>query len=175
MVKAIYFFCHYYILWESNNGGEGRGQSWNESLKSRWIPGGPCGYTSGTKRKHFATLSSPRPCWRRMQLQPSCGSPQWIPCIDWCGDKFQMFVTAYLSRLPWIFPGVPLIINNGAPGKLTVLCVNQTHCITIMPENWFSTITVTSRMRHGASNHRQLNMKHYWSFVTGIERWPKDQ
>ena len=77
IVKATFFFCYYYIVWESNNAGEARGQSWNESLKSRWIPGGSCGYTSGTKRKHFAALSSPRPCWRWLQLQPSCGSPQW--------------------------------------------------------------------------------------------------
>ena len=76
IVKATFFFCHYYIAWESNNAGEARGQSWNESLKSRWIPGGSCGYTSGTKRKHFAALSSPRPCWRWLQLQPSFGSPQ---------------------------------------------------------------------------------------------------
>ena len=33
--------------------------------------------TSGTKRKHFAALSLPRPWWRWLQLQPSCGSPQW--------------------------------------------------------------------------------------------------
>ena len=78
IVKATFFFCHYYIVWESNNAGEARGQSLNESLKSRWIPGGSCGYTSGTKRKHFAALSSPRPCWRWLQLQPSCGSPQWL-------------------------------------------------------------------------------------------------
>ena len=77
IVKATFFSCHYYIVWESNNAGEARGQSWNESLKSRWIPGGSCGYTSGTKRKHFAALSSQRPCWRWLQLQPSCGSPQW--------------------------------------------------------------------------------------------------
>ena len=77
IVKAIFFFCHYYIAWEPNNAGEARGQSWDRSLKSRWIPGGSCGYTSGTKRKHFAALSSPRPCWRWLQLQPSCGSPQW--------------------------------------------------------------------------------------------------
>ena len=76
IVKATFFFCHYYIVWESNNAGEARGQSWNESLKCRCIPGGWCGYTSGTKRKHFAALSSPRPCWRWLQLQPSCGSPQ---------------------------------------------------------------------------------------------------
>ena len=76
IVKATFFFCHYYIVWESNNAGEARGQSWSESLKSRWIPGGSCGYTSGTKRKHFAALSSPRPWWRWLQLQPSCGSPQ---------------------------------------------------------------------------------------------------
>ena len=63
IVKATFFFCHYYIVWESNNAGEARGQSWSESLKSRWIPGGSCGYTSGTKRKHFAALSSPRPYW----------------------------------------------------------------------------------------------------------------
>ena len=80
IVKATFFFCHYqyYIVWESNKAGEARGQSWNESLKSRWIPGGSYGYTSGTKQKHFAELSSPRPCWRWLQLQPSCGSPQWV-------------------------------------------------------------------------------------------------
>ena len=77
IVKATFFFCHYYIVWESNNAGEARGHSWNESLKSRWIPGGSCGYTSGTKRKHFDALSSPRPCWRWLQLQPSFGSPRW--------------------------------------------------------------------------------------------------
>ena len=75
IVKATFFFCHYYIAGEPNNAGEARGQSWNASLKSRWIPGGSCGYTSGTKRKHFAALYSPRPCWRWLQLQPSCGSP----------------------------------------------------------------------------------------------------
>ena len=85
--KAWFFFCHYYIVWESNNAGEARGQSWNESLKSRWIPVGSCGYTNGTKRKHFAALSSARPCWRWSKLQPSCGSPQWIGCLSnvaWC-------------------------------------------------------------------------------------------
>ena len=78
IVKATFFFCHYYIVWESYNTGEAQGQSWNESIKSRWIPGGSCGYTSGTKRKHFAALSAPWPCWRWLQLQPSCGSPQCI-------------------------------------------------------------------------------------------------
>ena len=76
IVKATFFFCHYYIVWESNNAGEARGKSWNEGLKSRWIPGGSCGYMSGTKWKHFAVLCSPLPCWRWLQLQPSCGSPQ---------------------------------------------------------------------------------------------------
>ena len=78
IVKATFFFCHYYIVWESNNAGEARAQSWNEGLKSRWIPGGSCGYTSGTKRKHFAGLSSPWPCWQWLQLKTSCGSPQCI-------------------------------------------------------------------------------------------------
>ena len=78
IVKDKCFFCYYYIVWESNNAGDARGQSWKESLKSIWIPGGSCGYTSGTKRKHFAALSSPRPWCRWLQLQPSCGSPQWI-------------------------------------------------------------------------------------------------
>ena len=82
IVKATFFFCHYYIVWESNNAGEARGQSWNESLKSRWIPGGSGGYTNGTKRKHFAALSSPQPCWRWLQLQPSCGSPQCLAGTD---------------------------------------------------------------------------------------------
>ena len=45
IVKATFFLCHYYIMWESNNAGEARGQSWNESLKSRWITGGSFGYT----------------------------------------------------------------------------------------------------------------------------------
>ena len=87
IIKATFFFCHYYIVWESNNTGEARGQSWNESLKSRWIPGGSRGYTSGTKRKHFAALSSPRPCWRWLQLPPSCGSPQCYSakCTVICG------------------------------------------------------------------------------------------
>ena len=40
IVKANFFFCHHYIVWESNNAGDARWQSWNESLKSRWIPGG---------------------------------------------------------------------------------------------------------------------------------------
>ena len=75
VVTDKFFFCHYYIIWESNNAGDARGQSWNEDLKSRWILGGLCGYTSDTKRKHFAALSSPRPWWRWLQLQPSCGSP----------------------------------------------------------------------------------------------------
>ena len=38
IVKATFFFCRYYIVWESNNAVEARGQSWNESLKSGWIP-----------------------------------------------------------------------------------------------------------------------------------------
>ena len=75
IVKATFFFCHYYIVWESNNAGGARWQSWHESLKSRWIPGGSCCHTNGTKRKHFAALFSPRPCWRWLQLQPSCGFP----------------------------------------------------------------------------------------------------
>ena len=35
IVKATFFFCHYYIVWESNNAGEARGQSWNESLNTK--------------------------------------------------------------------------------------------------------------------------------------------
>ena len=27
IVKVIFFFCHYYIVWESDNAGETRGQS----------------------------------------------------------------------------------------------------------------------------------------------------
>ena len=95
IVKATFFFCHYYIVWDSNNAGEARGQSWNKSLKSRWIPGGSCGYTSGIKRKHFAALSSPRPCWRWLQLQQSCGSPQ---CFD-----FSMFRPRTFRPSRWRF------------------------------------------------------------------------
>ena len=96
IVKATFFFCHYYIVWESNNAGEARGQSWNESLKFRWIPGGSCGYTSGTKRKHFAALSSPRP-WGRWLQQPSCGFPQWHypwlrPCCQLQKYSWKLFI-----------------------------------------------------------------------------------
>ena len=100
IVKATFFFCHYYIVWESNNAGEAQGQSWNESLKCRWIPGGSCGYTSGTKRKPFAALSTPRPCWRWLQLQPSCGSPQ---CLVrwWC-------LLLPLHHLHILSPGFPV-------------------------------------------------------------------
>ena len=96
IVKATFFFCHYYIVWKSNNAVEARGQSWSESLKSRWIPGGSCGYTSGTKRKHFAAISSPWPCWRWLQLQPSCGSPH--QCI---GPKQFMSTLKILDCVAW--------------------------------------------------------------------------
>ena len=47
------YFCHYYIAWKSNNAGEARGQSWNESLKSRYIPGGLCRLFERYKAKTF--------------------------------------------------------------------------------------------------------------------------
>ena len=103
IVKATFFFCHCYVVWESNNAGEAREQSWSESLKSRRIPGGSCGYRSGVKRKHFAALSSPRPCWRWLQLQPSCGSPQWISIFHIAHTQWSLFwlcrrVNQQLSR-----------------------------------------------------------------------------
>ena len=128
IVKATFFFCHYYIVWESNNAGEARGQSWNESLKSRWIPGGSCGYTSGTKRKHFAALSSPRPCWRWLQLQPSCGSPQWHDMqhkhdLEWISP-----MAVELQHLQQQGEG-PYLVAHGRPlsldgpsGELPLLC-----------------------------------------------------
>ena len=70
IVNATFFFCHYNIIWESDDAGEARGQFSNASLKPRWNSGGSCGYTSGTKQKHFAALSSPRLWWRWLQLQP---------------------------------------------------------------------------------------------------------
>ena len=75
IVEAIFFFCHYDIVWESNNAGESRGESWHEENPD--ITQEDCvGYLSGTKRKHFAALSASRPCcWRWLQLQPS--SLQW--------------------------------------------------------------------------------------------------
>ena len=109
IVKATFFFCHYYIVCESNNAGEARRQSWNESLKSRWLPGGSCGYTSGTKRKHFAALSSPRPCWRWLQLQPSCGSPQCTSSISfWL--NYIYFIT--LGHQIPLLSFIPLRANN---------------------------------------------------------------
>ena len=53
IVKAKFFFSHYYIVWESNNAGEARRQSWTESLKSRCIPGGLCGLYEWHKAKTF--------------------------------------------------------------------------------------------------------------------------
>ena len=61
IVEAIFFFCHHYIAWESNNAGEARGEYWNESLKSRYLPGGLYGLFEWYKAIHFAALSSPRP------------------------------------------------------------------------------------------------------------------
>ena len=42
IVEAIFFCRPYYTVWESNNAGEAWWQSWNESLKSRYTPGGLC-------------------------------------------------------------------------------------------------------------------------------------
>ena len=95
IVKATFFVCHYYIGWESNNAGKAREKSWNESAKSRWIPGESCGFTSGTKRKHFVALSSPRPCWRWLQLQPSCGFP---PVFD---VSFDLRLNKQLNKQSW--------------------------------------------------------------------------
>ena len=53
IVKVIFFFCHYFTVWESNNAGEARGQSWNESLKSRCVPWGLCGLYEWYKAKTF--------------------------------------------------------------------------------------------------------------------------
>ena len=114
MVTDKFFFCYYYIVWESNNTGDARGQSWNESLKSRWIPGGLCGYTSGTKRKHFAALSSSRPWWRWLQLQPSCGSPQW-----W--QKFNCWDLVHLMLEVWCFNGKAAITRQTSGIKSRVI------------------------------------------------------
>ena len=46
-----YFFCQYYIVCESNNAGKVRGQSWNESLKTRCIPEELCGLYEWYKAK----------------------------------------------------------------------------------------------------------------------------
>ena len=51
--KAIFFFCHYCIVWESNTAGEARGQSWNESPKSRCIPRGLCRWYERYTAKTF--------------------------------------------------------------------------------------------------------------------------
>ena len=119
IAKAKFFFCHYYIVWESNNAGEARGQSWSESLKSRWIPGGSCGYTSGTKPKHFAALFSPRPCWRWLQLQPSCGSPQcrWsTKCVNTLRSRRNKrhFADEIFKCIFWnenVWPSVPISLK----------------------------------------------------------------
>ena len=109
IVKATFIFCHFYIVWESNNAGEARGQFWNESLKSRLIPAGSCGYTSGTKRKHFAALSSPRPCWQWLQLLTSCGSPQW-----WSGIMLYT-TTSNIWQKIWNWPYVQSVEKSLFP------------------------------------------------------------
>ena len=53
IVEVIFFLCHYHIVWESNNTSEAGGRSWNESLKSRYIPGGLCGLFEWYKAKTF--------------------------------------------------------------------------------------------------------------------------
>ena len=51
--RPYFHLFHYYIVWESNNAGEARGQSWNEILKSRCIPGGFCRLDEWYKTKIF--------------------------------------------------------------------------------------------------------------------------
>ena len=53
IVKAVFFFCQYYIVFESNNTGKVRGQSWNESLKTSCIPEELCGLYEWYKAKIF--------------------------------------------------------------------------------------------------------------------------
>ena len=168
IVKATFFFCHYYIVWESNNAGEARGQSWNESLKSRWIPGGSCGYTSGTKRKHFAALSSPRPCWRWLQLQPSCGSPQWDgnakinPWSGWCANSRVQTPTEHAALLD-IYIEVPSHIalrNTHTALSIRHAVLSLTSVLATWPKKtkaWPKSER-TLRWRHndhdGVSNHQ---------------------
>ena len=107
IVKATFFFCHYYIVWESNNAGEARGQSWNESLKSRWIPGGSCGYTSGTKRKPFAALSSMVVC---MHDGCSCNHRAVPPSDNInCSKKHSIATITQLRSLELLIAKTPLL------------------------------------------------------------------
>ena len=131
IVKDKFFFCHYNIVWESNNASDARGQSWNESLKSIWIPGGSCGYTSGTKRKHFAALSSPRPWWRWLQLQPSCGSPQ----CKWIGLYTEFDWKAQCSFLLSMFGEILIQINMTYFTNISCICYTIV-CVSAPYDVW---------------------------------------
>ena len=135
IVKATFFFCHYYIVWESNNAGEARGQSWNVSLKCRWILWGSSGYTSGTKRKHFAALSSPRPCWRWLQLQPSCGSPQCIVVTRVTKFDISCSESTNVDSTWFRLFSVPVMLSNNCHDSCSasIMMYNYTICTVVIP------------------------------------------
>ena len=82
IVKAISFLCHYYIVWESNNASEARGQSWHESLKSRRIPGGLCGLYEWYKTKTFCRAFFAAAMMTMVAAATiSCGFPHYNGCL----------------------------------------------------------------------------------------------
>ena len=107
IVAAIFVFCHYYIVCELNNAGEARGQSWKESLKSRYILGGLCGLFEWYKVKTFrcafvaaamltmvaaATIVRFPQCWWRHDN---------IPGLYWCNqERSLIFSQIFTKRHP---------------------------------------------------------------------------
>ena len=75
IVKAIFFFCHYYM--GINYTGEARRQSWSENLKSRCIPGGLCGLYEWYKLKIFSCVF----CAAAMMMMVAAAT---IVLLRWC-------------------------------------------------------------------------------------------
>ena len=148
------------IVWESNNAGKARGQSWNESPRSRWIPGGSCGYTSGTKRKHFAALSSPRPCWRWLQLQPSFVSPQCMggSRISVSNQKYTIVVILYMVVCQrWLYH---YMLSVSYISRESWCCVSSSQCSLVICAN--------NRVHYGQMVvfvSLQITLPHYYHYA----------
>ena len=120
-------FCHYYIVLllllslllhrESNNAVEAREKSWNERLKSRWIPGGSCSFPTVNCKWYNAktfccaffaaammTMVAAATIRNASEASLSCGSMQEEnSTLEWSGIC-KSSREERTKRLAWVFP-----------------------------------------------------------------------
>ena len=106
IVKAIFFFFHFYIVSESNNAGGPRTQSWNESVKSRCIQGWLCGLYEWYKMKTFccaffaAAMMTMVPAATMVRFPPLCCVLQACPImVVWSIQN--LVIVMYFTRQQW--------------------------------------------------------------------------